>query len=233
VLAQRAAEADRAVAAVDRVWSAPWSHRVVLVVPASLAEMKTLAGNGGAGLDQIAALTTGERIGGTSGTEADRVLLNPGAFSRLTPLGRRVVLTHETTHVATRAVTRTFPVSWLSEGFADYVGYLDTGVPVEVAAEDALTQVRAGRIPSHLPSDDDFDAASRDVSPAYSQAWLACRLIARRHGQAALVAFYRQVAGSVTGDAATALAAGWSVLGTDAAAFLRDWQADLRAEARR
>ena len=230
-LSQRAAEADAAVAAVDKVWTAAWSRRVVLIVPASLTEMKTLAGNGGAGLDQIAALTTGERIAGTAGTEADRVLLNPAAFASLSPLGRRVVLTHETTHVATRAITRTFPVSWLSEGFADYVGYLDTGVTVQTAAGDALAQVRAGTVPGHLPSDADFDAASRAVSPAYAFSWLACRLIASRYGQAALVRFYTAAAASGTGDPLKALSDAWPTLGTDQTSFVRAWQTDLRREA--
>ena len=230
-LAARAAEADQAVEAVDRVWTAPWSRRVVLLVPASLSEMKTLSGNGGAGLDQIAALTTGERVNGTTGTEADRVLLNPAAFAALSPLGRRVVLAHETTHVATRAITRTFPVSWLSEGFADYVGYLGTGITVQTAAADALAQVRAGTVPAHLPTDADFDAASRAVSPAYAFSWLACRLIAQRYGQAALFRFYAAAASSGTGDAGQALADAWRSLGTDETSFVRAWQADLRTEA--
>jgi hypothetical protein len=141
------------------------------------------------------------------------------------------VLTHEATHVATRALTRTFPVAWLSEGFADYVGYLGTGVPLRTAAADGLAQVRAGHVPTRLPTDADFDAGNRAVSPAYALSLLACHLIASRYGQASLVRFFATVVSSPTGEPDRALSEAWPVLGTDAAGFLRAWQDDLRVEA--
>ena len=65
--------------------------------------------------DQIAAVTTGHFLTGHTATSADRVLLNPDAFAELSSVGRRVVLTHETTHVAARAASTGSLPAWLSE----------------------------------------------------------------------------------------------------------------------
>jgi hypothetical protein len=226
-----AADADRAVATVSRVWGTAWSRRVVVLVPGTQTEMAAVLGSDGEGLHQIAAVTTGQlaepgnrRVGTTS---SDRVVINPETFSTLSPVGRRVVLAHELTHIATRGSTRSSVPIWLSEGFADYVGYRDSGVPVRVAAEDLLDLVRRNNGPTTLPDEADFNPAQKDVSPAYEGAWLACRLIAQEYGETALVAFYRAVgsspAGSV-GSAENALAAALhDVLGTDEQTFVADW----------
>jgi hypothetical protein len=222
-LQRYARETDAAAARVDGVWGTGWPRTVVVMVPQSQEEMAALLlRDDQTGLDQIAAVTTGEIGLDHEGTSADRVIVNPAGFAQLGPLGRRVVLTHEITHVATRATTTQDLPIWLSEGFADYVAYADAGVSRSVIAEDVLDLVRAGKAPAGLPQAVDFDPKRGDIAPAYSGAWLAADLIARTWGEAKLVEFYRAVAGG------TAEADAFSrVLGVDQAGFTQRWQGYL------
>ncbi|MDQ1600747.1 MAG: hypothetical protein QOD68_2221 [Actinomycetota bacterium] len=183
-----AAEADRGVHDVGVVWRRPWSHHPVIVFPQSQSDMATLIGNDGKGLSQIAAVTTGSFESGLS--RGDRVVVNPSAWRTLGSLGRRVVLAHEITHLATRAITVNNVPIWLSEGFADYVAYRAVQVPTNVVAGDVLNDVRKGKGPKNLPEDADFDAARGDIAAAYEGAWLACRMIAERYGEKRLIALY-------------------------------------------
>ncbi|MFJ8153054.1 hypothetical protein [Streptomyces sp. NPDC094468] len=186
--------ADTAVPAVSRAWGTQWTQRVVLEVPASLDGMAGLLGAPASNYRGIAAVTTGE-AGGSGRGPADRVILNPEAYAVLGPLGKQVVLTHETTHVATRAHTSPATPLWLSEGYADWIGYLGTGrTPTETAPELARA-VTDGDLPEDLPADQDFgftDDPTR-LAEAYEGGWLACRMIAAHWGRDRLDAFYRAV----------------------------------------
>lgn len=233
---------------VDAVWGTDWPRRTVVEVPADQAQMARLLGrDDDAGLDQIAAVTTGELVGGGAGaTRGDHVVVNPTGFGRLAPVGQRVVLTHELTHVATRSgAVRAVPL-WLSEGFADWVGYQGTGLSRQAVATDLLRQVRADGPPASLPTAADFDPTrTADIGPAYSGAWLAVDALARRYGDAAVVDLYRAAsrdplpqAPAATGGATDAVAAGGtadaaldaalaSTVGTDRAGVLALWRAEL------
>lgn len=235
-----AGEADAAARQVDRVWGERWPRTVVVLVPRTLSQMATILGRKtSAGLDQVAAMTSGElRSGGppvtTPGGVADRVVLNPVAFADFTELGRRVVLTHEVTHVATRASFLVAPALWVEEGFADYVAYLGSGLSNAAIAGDLLSQVRAGRLPAHLPDAADFDPSRRQIAPAYAGSWLAMKLIATDGGTRQVVAFYRAVtgyappSGHVTSQDAVEAAA-QEVLGESLAQFEGRWRAYLAA----
>ena len=221
-------EADLAVADVDRVWEAEWSRRPVILLPASQQDMATLIGSDGDELAQIAAVTTGAFEEGVS--RGDRIVVNPATFDTLGTLGRRVVLTHEMTHVATRA-TSVLPVPiWLSEGFADYVAYEATSVPTAIVAGDVLDDVRDGRGPERLPETADFDAGTGDIAAAYEGAWLAARLIADRYGERRLVALHVALGDSV--------GPGWpeetvDVLGISSRRLERMWLGHLEKVAQR
>ena len=186
--------ADLAVADVDRVWTQEWSRQPVILLPGSQKDMAMVIGSDGKGLAQIAAVTTGAFEEGVS--RGDRIVVNPATFTTLGTLGRRVVLSHEMTHVATRA-TGVVPVPiWLSEGFADYVAYEATSVPTAIVASDVLDDVRERKGPVRLPESADFDAGTGDIAASYEGAWLAARMIADRYGQRRLVAFYVAMADS-------------------------------------
>ncbi|MEC4019314.1 hypothetical protein [Streptomyces sp. H27-D2] len=189
-----AADADRAAPAVSRAWGGEWAGRVVVEAPGSLQDMAALLGAPAAGYRGIAAVTTGA-VGGAGAAPADRVIVNPEAYRVLGEQGQQVVLTHETTHVATRAATSPATPLWLSEGFADWVGYQGTGRTPRDAAPELTAAVGRGELPSRLPSDADFgfDGDADRLARAYEQGWLACRMIAERWGADRLVDFYRAV----------------------------------------
>ncbi|WUH96504.1 basic secretory family protein [Spirillospora sp. NBC_00431] len=180
---------DAAVPVVTGVVGRGWARRAVALVPADAALASALAGPGQR-LGDIAALAT-VAPAAAGGRGEDRVIISPGTFGRLNELGRDVVLTHELTHVATGgARDRTTPL-WLIEGFADYVGYRGAKIGVRTAAGELRREVAAGRVPSTLPAAARFAGGSPRLSQAYQEAWLACRMIADRYGEATLVRLYR------------------------------------------
>ncbi|KOV71198.1 lipoprotein [Streptomyces sp. MMG1121] len=222
--------ADRAVPAVSRAWGTDWSRRVVVLVPRSLDDMAGLLGSPAANYRGIAAVTTGE-VGGSGQAPADRVVVNPDAYAALGDLGKQVVLTHETTHVATRAHTTAATPLWLSEGYADWIGYLGTGRTPTEAAPELTRSVQDGRAPAALPADKDFGFTSdpTKLAQAYESGWLACRMIADQWGTARLGAFYRAV-GAHAQRAGAVEDALKKTLGTTQEAFTAQWQAYVRAQ---
>ena len=159
--------------------------------------MAALLGAPATGYRGIAAVTTGETGAARRSAPADRVIVNPEAYGVLGDFGRQVVLTHETTHVATRADTSAATPLWLSEGFADWVGYRGTGRTPPEAAPELPGRRGAAACPPALPADDDFgfggdaDALARGVRGRLA----GLPLIAERWGEAKLTAFYRAVGG--------------------------------------
>jgi hypothetical protein len=221
--------ADRAVPAVSDAWDGDWSRRVVVVVPRSVEGMAGLLGSPVSSYRGIAAVTTGE-TGGREHAPADRIIVNPDAYGLLGSLGKQVVLTHETTHVATRADTTSATPLWLSEGYADWVGYRDTGRTPAQAAPELAETVAEGRVPARLPTDEDFGftAEAEQLARAYEGGWLACRMIAEQWGEDRLDAFYRAV--GAHDDRADAVEnALHEVLGTTEEDLTTRWREYLRA----
>ncbi|MFE3603558.1 hypothetical protein [Streptomyces sp. NPDC059142] len=223
-----AATADRAVPAVDAAWPGRWARRVVLLVPEDLAAMGGLLGAPAAGYRGIAAVTTGE-TGGSGASPADRVVVNPEAYGELGAHGREIVLTHETTHVATRTATSAATPSWLSEGFADWVAYRGSALSAARIAPELRGAVRRGEAPAALPADEDFAFAgdADRLARAYEGAWLACELIAAEWGEEMLTAFYRAV-GAHQGRAGAVEKAARDVLSTTPERLTELWRDRVR-----
>ncbi|MCH0566397.1 MULTISPECIES: hypothetical protein [unclassified Streptomyces] len=219
--------ADRAVPAVSDAWGTDWSRSVVVLVPKSLEGMAGLLGSPASSYRGIAAVTTGE-TGAPAKAPADRVIVNPDAYGMLGSLGRQVVLTHETTHVATRRATTAATPLWLSEGYADWAGYRGSGRPPAQAAPELARAVAAGRVPAGLPADGDFGflGDAQELAQAYEGGWLACRMIAERWGEARLGEFYRAVGAHRQRDGAVEDALR-RVLGTTIEEFTAQWRAYL------
>ncbi|WP_405151897.1 basic secretory family protein [Sphaerisporangium sp. NBC_01403] len=207
-LADLARRADRAARTVSRV-AGP--VRPLILVPATT--------------DQAARLAAPAAVGGLAAVAGtDRVIIEPSSFARLTGAGRDVVLAHELTHVATGAATDGRTPKWLIEGFADYVGYLRSGIPVASAAAELAAEVRAGSLPGALPGPASFAAGSARLAQAYEEAWLACRYVAGRFGERALVTLYRE---SMRSDPRTALG---RALGMTTEQFTAAWREYVRRE---
>ncbi|MFD3657278.1 hypothetical protein [Streptomyces sp. NPDC058620] len=226
-----AGTADRAVPAVSAAWPESWVRRVVVLVPDSVEDMAGLLGSPEASYRGIAAVTTGE-VGGSGRAPgaADRVIVNPQAYAMLGAFGQQIVLTHETTHVATRVRTSPATPVWLSEGFADWVAYRDESRPAGLVAPELAEAVRGGELPAELPVDADFGfgGAAGKLARAYEGGWMACELIEDRWGEEKLIAFYKAVGGHPGRDGAVEQAL-HTVLGTTPQEFTASWRDYLAA----
>jgi hypothetical protein len=161
---------------------------VVVEVPATAARLDATLGVEPGTYAGIAAVTT------TPGEASDdetpvHVFVNPDVTSGLRRAGAQVVMSHELVHVLTDAVGS--PVEpWLLEGFADYVALRDVRLPDRVTLGRAIEAVRRDGVPRDLPTAADFDTRAEDLQAHYEEAWLACRIIAERLGERALVSVY-------------------------------------------
>ena len=230
LLREIADTAAASVPIVSAVWTDPWPRRVVILVPATTKEMASLLDRP-QDLSRIAAVATTEPSAGSNAV-VDRVLVNPESFGTLGALGRRVVLTHEVAHVATRRATGPSTPPWFAEGLADYIAYKDAGVPLPLAAADLREDVRAGRLPVQLPSEAAFGGANPQLAQAYQQSWLAVRLLAERYGELAVLSAYRAIGtGKTGGSPADAVSAELErAFGIDTAQLTEQWRADLQRQ---
>lgn len=181
-----------AVAAVRTVRAVlpRWSGRLAVEVPADAASFDAVLGVPHGERAADAAVTT--TFGDPATSRSSRVVLNPDVFSTLTPLGRRVVLAHEATHVAVDAAASSAPL-WLVEGFADYVALRDVDVPIRTSAADLVDLTERRGPLDRLPAARAFASSDGRLASAYQASWLACLTLAERDGERSLVRFYRSV----------------------------------------
>jgi hypothetical protein len=223
-LASFADAVDAAVPVVRRVWGSSAPAAVAAYAPATEDEFHALVGDGTLRTDVAAEAISSGTDPGSGRPYGQRLVLDPGADATLSAVGARIVAAHEITHLATAAVTSPTAPRWVVEGFAEYVGEIAGGQPVKVAAAELGADVAHGRVPQSLPTDAAFAAGAAGQPQAYQQAWLACRLIAARAGEAGLVRFYTLAAApGVAPDTAVA-AALRQVLHATVAAFTADWR---------
>jgi hypothetical protein len=169
-----------------------WRTGLVVEVPSSVATLdETLASDPGT-YSGIAAVTT-TSDGSLAPDAPVHVFVNPVIFGQLRPTGSQVVMSHEAVHVATEAATNNTMPLWLLEGFADYVALLDVDLPVSTTAGQIIDRVREEGAPENLPGSAEFGTTTTHLGATYESAWLACRLLADRGGQAALVSLYMEV----------------------------------------
>ncbi|MGX2997713.1 hypothetical protein JNUCC64_26190 [Streptomyces sp. JNUCC 64] len=226
-LTELAGLADRAVPAVAAAWDGDRSRRLLVLVPGTLTAMGRLLGAPADGYRGIAAVTTG-RVGGEG--PADRIVVNPETYPALGAFGRQAVLTHEATHVATRAHTSAATPLWLSEGYADWVAYrAEPDGDAPRLAPELARAVRDGRVPGRLPGDDDFGFGQDParLARAYEGGWLACETAGERWGAARLNALYRAVGARERREGA-ADAALREVCGVSEEEFTGLWRTYLR-----
>jgi hypothetical protein len=226
------AAVDAAVPVVTGVWGTDWARQVAVLVPASDQELAALVGSGSA-LTDVSAVAAFDAQDPADGTRSGpRLVLNPDTLAALTPAGLSVVLQHEITHIASAAATGQASPRWLVEGLAEYVGNLGSAQPVPNAASELRKEVAGGTLPSALPGDDEFAPGGSRVPQAYEEAWLACRLIAQRAGQAGLVRLYRLVGASADVSATAVAAALRQVLHESSAEFTALWRDYLASQLR-
>ena len=224
--------ADHAATKAAKVWGAAgWSGDVVVLVPAAQDQVETLLDAAPGSLQGVVAVTAGEGGKPLTGAPASRVLINPDAFNAEAPDAWQFFLDHELTHVATRAWTTAAVPLWLSEGAADYTGYLSSGISGDRKFQELAAAVAGGWKPGELPVTDDFHGAGDDVSRTYQISHLACAYIAEKYGQAKLVAFYKAVGTAPDGTADPVGDAFRTVLGINTGDFTVKWRAYVLTKA--
>ncbi len=223
-----ARELDPSVRAVAGIWPTSWSERVVLMLPDSPGEMRALVGPDFP-VQSVVAVAVADRVDNASRTvTGQRVVLSPNGVRALSIPSLRVVLRHEITHLAARADTVDGSPTWLLEGFADYVGYRDSGVTLAEGAPDLARRVREDGPPRSLPEDRAFRASGSELDLAYQQSWSLARFIADRYGEHTLVTLYRKLAAVGPASARQIDDLLREVLGVDRAALVEGWRDYLR-----
>ena len=221
--------ADSVAGDVTAVWGDQWTGRPVVVVPRTTAMLGQGLARAETGLARIAAVTTAED-GDDNRVDlrgADRVWTNTPVMASLSALGREIVLRHEVLHAATGAAATSATPLWLEEGYAEYVGYLGSGVPLSTATADVLRAVRAGRGPDSLPTPAEFSGPR--LAEAYESAHVACDLVVDEVGLDGLARIYRRTARGTDGGDQNVDSALREVLGYGIEAFEARWRARLRA----
>lgn len=183
---------DSAVPVVSSVWGTDWSRDVLVLVPTGAAELRADLGPAADDAAPVIAAAASDGTDPRTGAAlGQRLVVDPRKLHGVSPVGLRIVLQHEITHIAAAGATTEATPTWLTEGFAEYVGNLGSGQPVRVAAQELAAALRRGGVPRRLPGSGAFTGSAAAV--AYEGAWLACRMFAQRFGQSALVRFYREV----------------------------------------
>lgn len=177
----------------------------------------SLLGQRSDAIAQIAAVSTifDTRHGDVAGPV---VVLNPAVFDTMDQRAAQIVMTHEATHVMTRAVG-TEADTWVVEGFADFVALREDTASLSVSAGQALEGVRTGGAPDRLPTTEDFSGTAYGLGAVYESAWLAFRMLGEQFSDDEVIDFYHAVRdGASTNDAAE------STLGIDAAQITDRWR---------
>ena len=197
-----------------------WHGSLVLEIPADEPQLNSVLDADASTYTDIAGITT-TADGAQAQHSPIHVFINQAIFGSLKRRGAQVVMTHETTHVATKAPLTDVP-TWLSEGFADYVGLDHADVPLRTAAAQIIKRVRAHGLPKRLPTSTDLAPTAEGLGATYEEAWTVCRYLGDAYGEARLVAFYQGVSGGMS------LARAFRVhFGVDQAQVVAGWRAWL------
>jgi hypothetical protein len=200
------------------------SGTLTVVSPHTQAQMAELVGQKVSDVRQIAAVTT--RLDGEGNASAGSVVvLNPAVFSTMDRRAAQIVLTHEATHLLTKAVG-TRAETWVVEGFADFVALHDDSASLSLSAGQILAEVKAGDGPKHLPTASDFSATRHGLGAVYESAWMIFRMLAATYGDARVETFYTRVLGGAPLDHALK-----SSFGLTNAQLTTDWRSYLAKSA--
>ncbi|MGI8435153.1 MAG: hypothetical protein ACR2LE_10540 [Nocardioidaceae bacterium] len=171
-----------------KAYLGPWPGGLTAYVRDSSSEVAQTVGAPGAAYDGIAAVTAPISDGDGLRTPV-AIVLDAEAFDAMSVGGRRALLTHEATHVATGATSSALPL-WLVEGFADFVALRTVRVPVTEAAATLVSYLRRHGPPDSLPRRRDFSVGAMSLEPAYEESWLAVRLLSRLSSAQDVLRFY-------------------------------------------
>jgi hypothetical protein len=184
--------ADRAYAQVGAAWTGTWERKAVILVPRDEREAERLVG--ARDLSRVAAVASSSvESGRAERVLGNRIVVNPDNVGRYNDLNLQVLVTHEMTHVATRALGDGVPLL-LVEGFADWAALKPIGAPLDRTRQALNLRVDTGRFDGALPTDREFRGP--DAAVAYDEGSAFCLWVAETFGAGKLRALYREFAGS-------------------------------------
>jgi hypothetical protein len=190
--------ADRAYAQVGAAWTGRWERKAVILVPRDEDEAERLVG--ARDLSRVAAVASSSvESGAAERVLGNRIVVNSSNVDDYNDLNLQILITHELTHVATRALGDGVPLL-LVEGFADWAALEPVGYPFRVTRRNLAERVQAGRFDGALPSDREFRGP--DAAVAYDEGSAFCLWVAETFGADRLQALYRAFAGSSPPSAA-------------------------------
>lgn len=197
----------------DRVWDG----HLVVEIPTTQGQFEQTIGAPPGSDSQLAAVTFPDAT--DARLAPMRIMLNPEVMGAEPELGIDIVLTHETTHVATRSPASAAPL-WLIEGYADYNAYASYP-QAQASAEDGLYRaVRSSGAPKTPPGNGDFSPRAKHLNLTYAEAWQLCAYLAAHGGQGKLNSFYAAVDRSPDADVDAAL---HTVYGIGQSELMKRW----------
>lgn len=220
------ARAEAALPHVERSWTAPWSKRVIIFVPASQRELERIL-DATFDVSNFVAVANSTVDLEEGWHPVTRVILNPGNFLRRTPATQTTILTHELVHVATRPASGPFVTSLVEEGIAQLAEHDRTEVTFS-----ASSKTLRSHFDGTLPEDFDFiTGGGVSIRRSYAEALSAIAYIIERYGLEKLTAFYNAF-GAARIEPGTARyhldRSLRSALGLSLADFEREWGAAVR-----
>jgi hypothetical protein len=205
---------EQALDRVALVRPGGWTGRILLIAVRDRNVFDTYFGRNPDRVGQVAAIAVPYYTGVAdwdhgSTYAATRIIFNPDQLSAA-PDQLSSDLVHEFTHAAMAPVTTPSTPTWLVEGFAEYVSYRGRDI-----SASALRQALRGVPTTDLVAGDSF----YETASSYVTAWLACRMIAERFGEARLMRLYEAFRVQHSEDAAVR-----EVLGISRATLVKQWQ---------
>ncbi len=235
-LARLAKDADRSVAEVARTWPTGWAQKAVVIAsrePRVITTYFRSALQPGTHTAAITIPVSGEVYGwlyqpppDDGVATGDRVIMHPSVLPDIGSVALDRIMTHEFTHVATRARTGGRTPTWLVEGIAEWTS-LRRYEPAVSEMPASLTATLRGKGITAFPGSATFYYT--DVDAHYIVSWLLCRSIAAHYGDRKLIALYdafgrQRRTDPVRTDEQIVV----SVLGVSKAQLLRDYTRYLR-----
>ena len=176
-----AAVAEDAIGQLDERWSEPWSHRVPLILPASVDELALIL-QSTFNLDNFVAFVAYGSVRDRDWeATAPRIYIQDRNLSRYRRDEQVRTLTHELDHVAVAPLAGPLIPSWVHEGVAEWVALgRRTYEPKPVGSD------------GHLPQDFEFTVGGRDaINLSYSESRSMMSYLAGRWGAGAPVELLR------------------------------------------
>jgi hypothetical protein len=170
---------EQAMAQLHARWPVPWSEKIPMILPGTLAELGAII-QSTVDLDKFVAFTAYSDLRDTGyANTAARIYIQDKELSQFGRDFQLQTLVHELNHAAVATFGGPAIPSWVHEGVADWVGH---GV--------SLTERKPKGSDGKLPRDDEFVAgSSSSIAMAYDESRSAISFLARRAGRDAPAKF--------------------------------------------